>query len=135
MKKLLLPILVLGALASAGETNTGIISCKPQLIYRCTMQKCEKIPVVDLDGSQHFEVDAKKKTLTGKIGETAVDIENIAYSTADEKAFVYYGLKRDTSSHWVLHIFKKNGEMTIASVNGAGESYTVFGKCRLGEKK
>ena len=135
MQKLLLPILALGALASAGETKIGIIDCEPQLIYKCTIEKCEKIPVVNVDGSQHFEINTKKQTLVGKIGETKVDIEHIAYSAADEKALVYYGLKQDTTSYWILHIFKKDGKMTIASVNGVGESYTVFGTCSWEEEK
>jgi hypothetical protein len=105
------------------------------LIYKCTVEKCEKIPVVNVDGSQHFEVDAAGKRLIGKIGETEVDINNIASSLGDSEAFVYFGLKKDTANHWVMRIAKKSGKMVIASVDGIGESYTIFGVCSWGEKK
>jgi len=135
MQKILLPLLAMGALASAGETDIGIISCEPQLIYKSTVEKCEKIPVINVDGSQHFEVDAARKTLIGKIGETEVDINNIASSLGDSKAFVYFGLKKNTSNHWVMRIAKKSGKMVIASIDGTGDSYTIFGTCSWGEKK
>jgi hypothetical protein len=135
MQKIVLPLLAMGALASAGEANIGIISCEPQLIYKCTVEKCEKIPVVNVDGSQHFEVDAARKRLIGKIGENEVDINNIASSLGDSDAFVYFGLKKDTADHWVMRIAKKSGKMAFASINGTGDSYTIFGTCSWEEKK
>ena len=116
-------------LLHAGEAHDEIITCTPTLIYQCTMEGCQKIPLVTIEGSQHFDIDPAGKRLVGKIGESQVDIDNIVSSHGDNEAFVFFGLKKNTATHWVVRIGKRSGDMVIDAINGIGNSYTIFGSC------
>jgi len=75
LRKLLIPLIALSLFALGAEKKVNTISCEPSLVYKCTLQGCEKIKVVNIDEAdiQHFEIDLEKRSITGKIGNATVD--------------------------------------------------------------
>ncbi len=135
IRNVLILIVGLSALVYANANNNDndskidMISCEPTVVHKCTLNSCEKIDIVNIDEVQYFEIDLKKRTLEGKIGEKRIDIENIIKERKGENAFVFFGTHIDSSYDWILRIGKKSGNMTLVSVKGE-ESSTIFGKCK-----
>ena len=119
----------------AGEEKVNIISCEPTQIYKCTMEKCEKFEVVNVDEVQYFEIDTGKQTLTGKIGNAVVDMENITSRHGNENTFVFFGTHADSKFDWVLRIDKKIKKMVLLATNVYLDGFTVYGTCKWEEGK
>jgi len=119
----------------AGELQTNKIMCEPSLIYQCTEQKCEKIEIVNIEGVQYFEIDTQKKTLTGKIGRSDLDIEHIISRHGNVNSFVFFGTHTDSQFDWVLRINKKSGKMILVSTNAELNGFTIFGSCKWEREK
>ena len=129
IRNVLILIVGLSALVYANDNEIDIIRCEPTVVHKCTLNSCEKIDIVNIDEVQYFEIDLKKSTFEGKIGEKRIDIENIIKERKGENAFVFFGTHIDSSYDWILRIGKKSGNMTLVSVKGE-ESSTIFGKCK-----
>ena len=136
LKNIVVGIFVLITL-SQSETNTSkTIDCEPSIVYRCTMQECEKIEVVNIDNEiQYFEVDTKKKTLVGKIGNATVDIENIISKRGNKNTFVFFGIHTDSEFDWILRVDKKSKKMVLLATNTDLDGFTVYGICKWEEEK
>ncbi|KYJ86773.1 hypothetical protein [Sulfurovum riftiae] len=135
--KFLLSLLGLGTLLFAEEIPQETIVCEPTLIYACSPEKdrCEQVEVVNIDGVQYFEIDTKKNTLIGKIGEAQVDIENIISRHGNENTFIFFGTHADSKFDWVLRIDKKSKKMILLATNENLDGFTVYGTCRWEEGK
>jgi len=114
----------------AGEEKVNTISCEPTQIYQCMMEKCEKFEVVNVDEVQYFEINMEKKTLTGKIGNAVVDLENIISRHGNENTFVFFGTHADSKFDWLLRIDKKTAKMVLLATNANLDGFTVYGTCR-----
>ena len=128
-------VLFAGTALLASEGSVGIISCEPTQIYKCSLQKCEKFEVVNVDGTQYFEIDSEKKTLSGKIGSTVLDIENIISRHGNANTFIFFGTHADSEFDWVLRINKKSGKMIVVSTNAELDGFTTYGSCKWENKK
>ncbi len=134
IRNVLILIVGLSALVYANDNEIDIIRCEPTVAHKCTLNSCKKIDIVNIDEVQYFEIDLKKRTLEGKIGEKRIDIENIIKERKGENAFIFFGTHVDSSYDWILRIGKKSGNMTLVSVKGE-ESSTIFGKCKWRKEK
>ena len=114
----------------AGEEKVSIISCEPTDIYKCTMEKCEKFQIVNVDDVQYFEINVAQKTLTGKIGNTVVDMENIISRHGNENTFVFFGTHADSKFDWALRIDRKSSKMVLLATNADLDGFTVYGTCK-----
>ena len=92
IRNVLILIVGLSALVYANDNEIDIIRCEPTVAYKCTLNSCEKIDIVNIDEVQYFEIDLKKSTFEGKIGEKRIDIENIIKERKGENAFVFLSL-------------------------------------------
>ncbi len=133
IRNILILIVGLSALVYANDNEIDIIRCEPTVAHKCTLNSCKKIYVVNFDEVQSFEIDLKKSTFVGKLGEKRIDIENIIKEQRGENAFIFFGTHADSSYDWILRIGKKSGNMTLVSVKG-DESSTIFGKCKWEER-
>ena len=128
-------ILMLTLFVQAETSTTNSISCEPSMVYRCTVQECEKVEVVNIDNEvQYFEVDTQKKTLVGKIGNATVDIENIISRHGNENTFVFFGTHANSEFDWILRIDKKSKKMVLLATNVNLDGFTVYGNCKWEEK-
>jgi len=114
----------------AGEKKVSTISCDLAQIYKCTIEKCEKFKVVNIDGVQYIEINTEKQTLTGKIGNTVVDIENIISRHGNENTFVFFGTHADSKFDWALRIDRKSKKMVLLATNVDLDGFTVYGTCK-----
>jgi hypothetical protein len=130
VKNILLFIFALSTLVQANENKVKTIVCEPSLLYKCTMQQCEKIEVVNIDGIQSFEIDLEKKMLLGKIGEAEVDIENVISRHGNENTFIFFGTHADSKFDWILRIDKKTRKMVLLATNEDLVGFTVYGTCK-----
>ncbi len=122
-------------MAQAEEVKTKSIQCEPNLIYKCTTDKCEQFEVVNVDEVQFFEIDIEKKTLTGKVGNDQLDMEHIVSRHGNENTFVFFGTHADSKFDWILRIDKKTRMMVLLATNAALDSFTVYGTCKWGTGK
>ncbi len=105
------------------------ITCRPDAVFRCTPQRCEAIPVIDLDGTeQSFTLDLEHRTVEGILGRRRFSAGNLTRNRGNEEAYVFFGARPDTAYDWVLSIDKKSGKMTSSSAS-KDESFTLFGTC------
>ena len=135
LRSILTGLFMLSIFTSAAETKVKTISCEPTLLYKCTLKGCDEIEVVNLDPEdlQHFEVDTEKKTLTGKIGTSTVDIENILSRHGNENTFIFFGTHADSKYDWILRIDKKSKKMILLSTNVNLDGFTIYGTCKWEE--
>lgn len=133
MKKILLSLLLMTIYIHANEVK--MIQCEPTQIYKCTLEKCEKYRVVNVDDVQYFEIDLAKKTLIGKIGQDTFDIENIVSRHGNKNTFIFFGTHADSEYDWILRINKKNGKLVIVGADGELNSFTTFGTCKWETEK
>jgi len=131
LRKLLIPLIALTLFASGAEKKVNTISCEPSLVYKCTLQGCEKIKVVNIDEAdiQHFEIDLEKRSIVGKIGNATVDAENIVSRHGNENTFIFFGTHADSAHDWILRIDKKSKQMILLATNEEEEGFTVYGTC------
>ena len=118
----------------ADNMEHKVIVCEPDIIHACTHNECHKIEIVNIDEIQHFEIDIKNNTLTGKIGKTQLDIENIISKKREGESYVFFGTHKDSAYDWILRI-NKDGNMTMVSVQGEDKSFSIYGKCKWQEGK
>ena len=116
-------------LVEADGNSAAYISCEPTQIFKCTPEKCEKFRVVNIDEVQYFEIDAAKKTLSGKIGTATLHIENIVNRHGNANTFVFFGTHADSEFDWILRINKKSGKMILVSTNADLDGFTTYGTC------
>ncbi|BAF73309.1 hypothetical protein [Sulfurovum sp. NBC37-1] len=135
LRYILIPLITLTIFTSAAEKKVSTISCEPSMVYKCTLQGCEKIKVVNIDEAdiQYFEIDLAKKSLAGKIGNATVDVENIISRHGNEKNFIFFGTHADSEYDWVLRINKKSKKMVLLATNTEEDGFTVYGTCKWEE--
>ena len=107
----------------------SVIHCEPTLIYACTEEKCEQIAVVNLEGTQYFEIDTSKDIMTGKIGDKKIAIVNILHEERGTEAYSFFGTHADSAYDWIARINKKNGNMTLVVVKDDKHSFSIYGTC------
>jgi len=132
-KEIVLTAVLLSSVVYAAESRAKIIACEPTEIYKCTLDKCEKFQVVNIDEIQYFEIDPEKKTLTGKIGNSQLEIEHIASRHGNENTFVFFGTHADSNFDWLLRINKKSRKMILQSTNENLDGFTIYGSCKWEE--
>jgi len=132
LQNILIGIVALTALSQAGPEKVKTILCEPSLVYKCTVQGCETIKVVNIDkeARQYFKIDTEKKTLVGKIGNSTVDIAKIFSRQGDENTFVFFGMHTESKHDWILRIDKKTGRMVLLATNVNLDGFTVYGTCK-----
>lgn len=136
MQVVLIMVFALSIFVQAEEAKRAtIIECEPSLVYACTLESCEKVEVVNIDGVQHFEIDLEKKTLVGKIGEAQVDVEHVVSRHGNENTFIFFGTHSDSKFDWVLRIDKKTKKMILLATNKNLDGFTVYGTCGWGVEK
>ena len=135
LRNILIPMIALTAFVSAAEKRGETITCEPSLVYKCILQGCDEIEVVNIDKEdiQHFEIDLRKKTIVGKIGNADVDVENIISRHGNENTFIFFGTHADSEHDWLLRINKKSKKMILLATNAALEGFTVYGTCKWEE--
>jgi hypothetical protein len=114
----------------ANDKKVKVIKCEPTFLYKCTIEKCEKIEVVNVDDIQYFEIDIEKKTLAGKIAKEQLDIENIVSRHGNENTFVFFGTHADSKFDWILRIDKKTQKMILLSTDASLDGFTMYGTCK-----
>ena len=136
LHKFLVILMGLSTFIYAGDINRKVISCEPSMVYKCTMQECEKIEVVNIDDEiQYFGIDLEKKTLVGKIGNATVDVENITSRHGNKNTFVFFGTHADSKFDWILRIDKKTNKMVLLATNVNLDGFTVYGTCNWEAEK
>ena len=132
LQKMLAGLCILIVCASASENKVKTIVCQPSLLYKCTIQGCDKIAVVNIDAEdrQQFEIDPEKKTLIGKVGNATVDIANITSRHGNENTFIFFGTHADSEFDWILRIDKQSRKMILLAANGNLDGFAVYGRCR-----
>ena len=131
----LIVIFAFSIFMQASDTAIKIIQCEPTAIFKCTMQKCDRYEVVNVDEVQYFEIDLEKKTLAGKIGNTQLEIDNIVSRHGNENTFVFFGTHEDSRFDWILRIDKKTGKMILLSTNADLDGFTTYGSCKWEKEK
>jgi len=130
LRNIVIFIVALTVFGQGNDKKVNLIECEPSLVYACTLEDCEKIEVVNIDGIQHFEIDLEKNTLIGKIGEAQVDIENIISRHGNENTFIFFGTHADSKFDWALRIDKKSKNMILLATNEKLDGFTVYGTCK-----
>ena len=132
LRSILTGLFMLTIFASAAENKVKTISCEPSLVYKCTLQGCDKIEVLNIDEEdiQYFEIDLEKRSLVGKIGNAIVDVDNIISRHGNENTFIFFGTHANSEYDWILRIDKKTKKMVLLATNAKEDGFTVYGICK-----